>query len=263
MNKKMMIKIATALVLIAIALPPLIIGGIPLKVLITVVVALAAYEIANIQSEQAKWLTTIINFIAMMAMYICKIEYFMAIMAIYVTVLFISVLIDEKTTAEFAAYSFVLVCMVGMALRCVTKFYSFDDDGFLMMIYVAIATFLCDTGAYFFGVFFGKHKLIPRVSPNKTWEGSIGGYVTGAVTSGLFGLLVLDGLDASLVLTGALTLPLIAQVGDLGFSSIKRHFGIKDFGSFLPGHGGVLDRVDSLIFCLMWFYALMILWGIL
>ena len=221
------------------------------------------FEIANIQAEQAKWLTTIINFVAMMAMCICDIEYFMAIMAIYVTILFISVLIDEKTTAEFAAYSFVLVCMIGMALRCVMKFYSFDDDGFLLMIYVAIATFLCDTGAYFFGVFFGKHKLIPRVSPNKTWEGSIGGYITGAITSGLFGLLVLDGLDASLILTGALTLPLIAQVGDLGFSSIKRHFGIKDFGSFLPGHGGVLDRVDSLIFCLMWFHALMILWGVL
>lgn len=259
MNRKMMIKTATALVLVAIALPPLILGGTLLKILVGVVVALASYEVANMQSEQAKWLSTLINFAVLMALCICDIGYYTAITAAYITILFISVMIDEKTTAEFAAYSFMIICLVGMALRCVIHFYS-TDQGFLLMLYVAIATFGCDTGAYFFGVFFGRHKLIPRVSPNKTWEGSIGGFVTGAAASAVFGCFLLQGMSPSLLAAGSLTLPLIAQLGDLSFSSIKRHFGIKDFGSFLPGHGGVLDRVDSLIFCLMWFNALITLW---
>ena len=130
----------------------------------------------------------------------------------------------------------------------------------MMMLYVALATYMCDTGAYFFGVFFGKHKLIPRVSPNKTWEGSIGGYAVGAVISFVFGFFLIKDLPVSLLAVGSLTLPILAQLGDLSFSSVKRHFGIKDFGSLFPGHGGVLDRIDSLIFCLMWFNALLILW---
>lgn len=259
MNRKMLIKTVTALVLIAICLPPLILGGTLLRILVAVVVALASYEVANIQSEKSKWLSTVVNFVVLLAMSICDVRYFTVFAAAYITVLFASVMLDENTTAEFAAYSFTIICLIGMALRCVLKFYSFNQ-GFLMMLYVAIATFGCDTGAYFFGVFFGKHKLIPRISPNKTWEGSIGGYVTGAVLSAVFGLLLIHDLQPSLLITGSLTLPVLAQLGDLSFSSIKRHFRVKDFGSLLPGHGGVLDRVDSLIFCLMWFNALLIIW---
>lgn len=259
MNKKMVTKIVTALVLIAVALPPLIMGGTLLMVLAGVVVALAGYEIANMQSEKSKWLTTIINFAVIFAMGICDVSYIPLIASAYITLLFVSVMLDEKITAEFTAYSFTLVFLISMALRCVMKFYSFND-GFLMMLYVALATYMCDTGAYFFGVFFGKHKLIPRVSPNKTWEGSIGGYAVGAVISFVFGFFLIKDLPVSLLAVGSLTLPILAQLGDLSFSSVKRHFGIKDFGSLFPGHGGVLDRIDSLIFCLMWFNALLILW---
>ena len=108
----------------------------------------------------------------------------------------------------------------------------------------------------------GKHKMIPHVSPNKTWEGAIGGYLIAAAISTVFGLYVLTTLPSSLVITASLVLPFVAQVGDLSFSSIKRHFQIKDFGNLFPGHGGVLDRVDSIIFCLVVFNGLMILWGI-
>jgi phosphatidate cytidylyltransferase len=171
------------------------------------------------------------------------------------------VLVDKNTTAEFAAYSFMLAQVVSIGLRGIQHFYTFDD-GFLIMIFVTLTCYACDTGAYFCGVFFGKHKMIPRVSPNKTWEGSIGGYVTGAVIGLLFGFLFTKQLPSSLIVTASLTLPLLAQLGDLSFSSVKRHFGVKDFGSFLPGHGGILDRIDSLVFCLMFFEALLLLWGL-
>ena len=131
------------------------------------------------------------------------------------------------------------------------------------MLYVCLACFMCDTGAYFFGVSLGKHKMIPEVSPNKTWEGSIGGYVTGLVVSLVYGLLVLKQLPSMLIIAGSVVLPLVAQVGDLSFSSIKRRFEIKDFSNLIPGHGGILDRIDSLVFCLMVFNSLMILFGVI
>lgn len=104
--------------------------------------------------------------------------------------------------------------------------------------------------------------MIPRVSPNKTWEGSVGGFVCGFLGSLIYGLITLQSLPLSLIICGSIILPLAAQVGDLSFSSIKRRFGIKDFGNFLPGHGGILDRIDSIVFCLMTFNAMMILWGV-
>lgn len=267
-NKAMITKTITALILIAVVLPPVLLGGIWIRILTAVISALASYEIANIQSEKAKWITTLINLVVMLGLIVCPERLFPMIEAFYATVLFLSVLIDKNTTAEFAAYSFMLTTIVAIGLRGVMHFYEFEN-GFTIFLFVALTCYACDTGAYFFGVFFGKHKMIPRVSPNKTWEGSIGGYLSGVGIGLLVGFLCAhflptspNALPTSLIVTASLTLPLLAQLGDLSFSSVKRHFGIKDFGSFLPGHGGILDRIDSLVFCLMFFEALMLLWQI-
>ena len=267
-NKAMITKTLTAMILIAVCLPPVLLGGIWIKILTAVVAALASYEIANIQSEKAKWVTTIINLVVMLGLIACPERLFAMIQAFYATILFLSVLIDKDTTAEFAAYSFMLTMIVSIGLRGVQHFYTFEN-GFTIFLFVALTCYACDTGAYFFGVFFGRHKMIPRISPNKTWEGSIGGYFSGVGIGLLIGFLCAhflptspDALPASLIVAASLTLPFLAQLGDLSFSSVKRHFGIKDFGSFLPGHGGILDRIDSLVFCLMFFEALMLLWKI-
>ncbi len=261
MNKGMMTRIGTAVVLIAVAVPVLFFGGLPLHILVSFVCCVAGYEIANMQGETSKWGSTILNAAFLLAMYFSSPSYFAFLAALYATILFASVMLDEKANSDFASYSFLVAMLTGMALQCVARIYQFPK-GFLYMFYIAIACYMCDSGAYFFGVFFGKHKMIPRISPNKTWEGSIGGYATGALTSLLFGLLLCTDLPKGLLFCASLTLPLVAQLGDLSFSSIKRHFAIKDFGNLLPGHGGVLDRVDSLIFCLMFFNGLMVLWSI-
>ena len=260
MNSKMKVKIATALVLIAIVVPIVIIGGLPLKLLVAIACAIAGYEVANMQAEKGKWITTIINAATMIALYTFEVKYFPMIAAFYITVLFIGVMFDEKVSAEYAAYSFTIVLIVGMAMRGLFRLYDFEH-GSLILLFVAIATYACDTGAYFFGVFFGKHKLIPRVSPNKTIEGSVGGFATGAILSFIFACLCITEIPFNLKIVASFCLPLLAQLGDLSFSSIKRHFKIKDFGSIFPEHGGVLDRIDSLLFCLMFFNALLVLWG--
>ncbi|MEE0775076.1 MAG: phosphatidate cytidylyltransferase, partial [Merdibacter sp.] len=116
---------------------------------------------------------------------------------------------------------------------------------------IIIATYGCDTGAYFGGRFLGRHKMNERVSPKKTWEGAICGWISGFLLSMLIGLLLnafMPGMDMRVFWLACLLLPLCGQYGDLAFSAMKRCYGRKDFSHLLPGHGGVLDRLDSLIF---------------
>ena len=112
--------------------------------------------------------------------------------------------------------------------------------------------FLSDAGAYFVGLRFGKHKLAPVVSPNKTIEGALGG-LAGAILGMLIYAVVLDFLPGGLHVNYALALlygflgAAVGIFGDLCFSVIKRQTGIKDYGNLIPGHGGVLDRFDSMV----------------
>ena len=121
---------------------------------------------------------------------------------------------------------------------------------FLLWI-VFIGAFATDTFAYFTGVFFGKHKLCPEISPKKTIEGSIGGTVGCIVLLLLYGLLLdkvfeMDINYVKLTILGVIASP-VSQIGDLTASIIKRKFGVKDYGNLFPGHGGILDRLDSVI----------------
>jgi len=121
------------------------------------------------------------------------------------------------------------------------------------ILYVLGAVFLGDTGAYFVGKAIGRHKLHPKVSPNKTWEGAVGGLV-GSALGGWLLALALDLPIATLpAILHAVVGGAIAQLGDLAESLVKRSFGVKDSGTLLPGHGGVLDRIDGVIFALPYF----------
>lgn len=146
---------------------------------------------------------------------------------------------------------------------CLTVFYILLAINMLVYIrdfekgqYIYLLTFIgawvTDTFAYFAGVLFGKHKLIEDVSPKKTVEGSIGGTLFCAIGFVVLGVVV-AGIDSSvkpnlifLAISGVL-IAIISQLGDLIMSVIKRHYGIKDYGKLLPGHGGVLDRFDSIL----------------
>ncbi len=122
------------------------------------------------------------------------------------------------------------------------------DDGVGWIFVLLAASWLGDTGAYFAGRALGKHKLAPSLSPKKTWEGAIGGFFTSMGGAVLFGWLF--GVDASWVILAVLggVLDAFGVLGDLAESMLKRAFGVKDSGGILPGHGGILDRVDSVLF---------------
>lgn len=127
-----------------------------------------------------------------------------------------------------------------------------------------ISAFGCDTGAYFVGVTIGKHKLIPDLSPKKTVEGSIGGIIFATLISVVYGKILENFIsfdDVNVILLCGLAGfvgSFLAQIGDLSASAMKRLSGIKDFGKLIPGHGGVLDRFDSVILTAPALYYLML-----
>ncbi len=126
------------------------------------------------------------------------------------------------------------------------------DNGIYLVILPFLTAWMTDTGAYFTGYFFGKHKFAPHISPSKTIEGCVGGLVYCIVFMFIYGAVVdhFWGVEMScgVLLIIGVVCAAIAEFGDLSMSLIKREFGIKDYGTIMPGHGGVLDRFDSVLF---------------
>jgi len=139
------------------------------------------------------------------------------------------------------------------------------DHGYELSWLVMIGTFSTDIFAYFIGKFFGKKKLLPEISPNKTIAGGIGGIAGSIVCASLYGILYINGfsgLHLNIVhyLILGIMCGIMAQLGDWAASAIKRNVGIKDFGHIMPGHGGLLDRIDSLLFVAptVYFYVIFV-----
>jgi phosphatidate cytidylyltransferase len=130
------------------------------------------------------------------------------------------------------------------------------DDGNLRIIATVLAVVLSDTGGYAAGVFFGKHKLAPAISPGKTWEGFAGSVLASALGSAIFLYFALDVPFYWGLLFGAVVSP-VAVVGDLAESMLKRDLKIKDMSHLLPGHGGLMDRLDSFLFAVPTAYLLL------
>lgn len=155
----------------------------------------------------------------------------------------------------YALFVYVVGCFSSMVIIRYTNANIGMNDTSVEGKYVYLLAFLgawvCDTFAYFVGRFLGKHKLIPEISPKKTIEGSIGGILFTIGGFALYGLIVNNAFGQSLsylkLCVLGLILSIVSQIGDLLASSIKRQYDIKDYGNLFPGHGGVLDRFDSVM----------------
>lgn len=136
---------------------------------------------------------------------------------------------------------------------------------YYLLILTLTATFATDTFAYFIGIRFGKNKLCPSISPGKTIEGSLGGMIGSIFSVILIGIILGRVYNTHLSVVHQIAIGLLggvfSQIGDLTASAIKRYCGIKDYGNIMPGHGGILDRIDSLLFTLpiVYFYYLIFL----
>lgn len=130
----------------------------------------------------------------------------------------------------------------------------------LLVWLVFFSAFGSDIMAYFTGYLIGKHKLCPNLSPKKTVEGAVGGLLGGAIACGIFGLLFLKPILPHCLIMGA-SAAAFSQIGDLTASLFKRKMGIKDYGELIPGHGGIMDRFDSILFTapFIYYYAVFVI----
>lgn len=262
-------RIISAVVLLPVLIFLVVSGGIWLKIALSVLSLFGMYEFYQAFSKDNKPLHIICYIFAIF--YLVFIEeiintnhLFNVFVSIFlVVILMYTVFFHKKTNileGMSGFFGFFYVCFLLSHIYLVREY----PDGKLLVWLAFISAFGCDTGAYFTGVACGKHKLIPSLSPNKTIEGSIGGIVTATVLALLYGVWIQHNTAMTnnhilLVcgITGFLG-SILSQVGDLAASSMKRLTGIKDFGKLIPGHGGVVDRFDSVLLTAPALYYIMI-----
>lgn len=155
--------------------------------------------------------------------------------------------------ARWAAAGWLYVAVLGSTMVLLRDLH----DGRDWVLLAVFSTFAVDTAAYFTGRTLGRHRMAPAISPKKTWEGFVGGWAGGAAAVIAINLVLDLGARPAAVAALAASLPLAATAGDLFESWLKRRAGVKDASAILPGHGGVLDRLDSLLFTfpLVWLTA--------
>ena len=164
---------------------------------------------------------------------------------------FLSILLTKNSVPGEKIYSAIaLVSYVVLAFTALTMSRRFDNGEYLFLL-IFIGAWVSDTFAFLTGKLLGKHKLCPEISPHKTVEGAIGALVADALFFGLYAFILQQFFHTpagilQFTLLGA-ALSIMGQLGDMFASSVKRYYGIKDYGNILPGHGGVLDRFDSIL----------------
>ncbi len=225
-------------------------GGLLMDVFTSIVSLIGLYEFYNCFKGINISPFKLIGYITTMCAYVCLVMN-LGVTFLYMTfmiLLFLTMIVYVHRRTENSFYEAVIT-VFGFTYITISLIHipMLDRlDGGIIIWYPFILAFVTDTFAYFSGRFFGKHKLIPDVSPNKTKEGSVGGIIGTTIVSIVFALI----FDSSLaIFAGVIGFfgSMFSQYGDLLASKIKRTVGIKDFGNIMPGHGGVLDRFDSII----------------
>jgi phosphatidate cytidylyltransferase len=176
----------------------------------------------------------------------------------FVAILFLSLLLpvifyhdNDKYSVNDAFFLIGSIFFLGIAFN---MFITMRNQGLTLFIYLFLVTTITDSYAFITGSLIGRNKLIESISPNKTIEGLVGGSVFGTLVAATYYLTVVNpnvNIFGIYLITFFLTI--VGQLGDLSFSAIKRYYGKKDFSNIMPGHGGVLDRLDSIIFVMLSF----------
>lgn len=225
-------------------------------VVMTLLTALGTYEMLGCVGTKKVYLISIPTLIASISSAVCA--YFfgyaacLAIIMMYLTALLgMCVFFDEKVKVNDVFCTFTSTLYVMLCFAAFITIRKIPDTGLYLFLLIFVAAWITDTFAYFTGVFIGKHKLIPRISPKKTVEGSVGGIVFCVIAFAVYGNVLHRFFDVQVnfpvLISVGFVMSIIAQIGDLIASAIKRSYGIKDYGNLFPGHGGVLDRFDSIM----------------
>lgn len=246
MQRELKLRIVSGLVLAIVVLAATWYGGLAFRILAAVIGLLIYYEWSEISGIARDWVANVTGWIGEAAIALLVIIgnfEFAAGMLVGVTAVGIALVILHGTSRWFPAGLF-YAGVTGLTLAGIR---GDDQPGLYAMLFVFAVVWATDILAYFVGRALGGPKLAPSISPGKTWSGAIGGAVSAIAAGVILVHFLIPG--AEIIAAGvALILSVCSQSGDLFESSIKRKFGVKDSSRLIPGHGGVMDRVDGLIF---------------
>ena len=262
-------RVITAVVALALFIPIIYVGGVAIEVTAAVLAVVAVYELFRMKELNIISFEGIISAIGAVLLVLPKARWFFFLPAnvdnfslFYLTVLLLlgaAVVSKNMYTIDEAGFPVLVSLYVGMGFR---EFVSARTESLIILFFGLLIVWATDIGAYMVGRQYGKNKLWPEISPNKTVEGALGGIVSAVVVAAIYVLIFQSqqdfGHSLPLVLIFTIIFSIVGQFGDLVESAIKRHFGVKDSGNILTGHGGILDRFDSMLFV----FPIMHLFGI-
>lgn len=242
----------------AIFIPFVIVGGVPFTLLVYAIAAIGLHELLKMQSIRLaspegmlSWLLSAVLLLPrtaerewLGAIGYTKLE---AAFIIILLLLIYTVIVKNRFTFSDAAFSVLSAFYVGMGFYFLT---ATRDAGLIFIVYALVVVWTTDSGAYFVGRKLGRRKLWPEISPNKTVEGFLGGIICAVVFAIIFQMIEPVSPSYAVLIGVTIIASIIGQLGDLVESALKRTYDVKDSGKLLPGHGGILDRFDSLLFVL-------------
>ncbi len=259
----MKVRVISAIIALAICIPIIVAGGVWFYIGASIIGLIGFVELLNVKVHKKEipylmkalavlsfLFIMINNYDVMGSLYMADhIRYTLIIFLLLIPIVFYNK--SKKYNIEDALFLLGAVLFLGIGFN---QLVSIRNDSLSYFVILLLIPILTDTFAYITGKLIGKHKMSPTVSPNKTWEGFVGGLVmsTFVVTVLYVNLFEYTG-NIFVIILCVMFLSVIGQLGDLVESSVKRYFGVKDLGNIMPGHGGVLDRLDSIIFVLLAF----------
>lgn len=194
---------------------------------------------------------------------------FKLILSLWFMLLLIIELFRNKQSAlinlGFTTFGFLYFALMGSSLIAIREFYpnvnQLYTQGAFLIFSILGTIWICDSAAFFFGTALGKHKLFPRVSPKKSWEGAIFGFLFAILSMILFQKIFISFLSIGTAIGLGIIIGTVGQIGDLVESLLKRDAGVKDSSNIIPGHGGIFDRFDSLLFSAPFIYYYLYYFG--
>lgn len=255
-------RIITAICLLAVVIPLIYFGGYWFMGLGLIATVIAAWEMVNMHDSLNKtpiWIKGLSIIATVAVVFIPHNSLAFKIVAGYACVLILIKVILKGINDQGIKFHVFTLVYIGFAFRALLEIRESSLTLFIFLIAIVIFT---DSMAYFAGRFFGKHKLASKISPKKTIEGAIGGWLAGAGFAVAFGLANNLFAEMWVLVVLAVCLPILSQTGDLVASALKRKHDIKDYGKIFPGHGGVMDRVDSQMLAAVLIYVILQIGGV-